>query len=204
MAKKKKKKYKKAKYNPSGTDALMVVNPAGLKALAANPGGKKNYKKAKRNPFALGSPGKMVKKLVDKDTPIVLGGAGLGAFSSRYLTAKILKAKDVGLASVGVQSGLGLLGGVTLQAVLPRLALLGKFFFLGSVGHAGWRAFTTEVLSKNLVDGFQYGDILMKAPPKPAAEEAPAEAGPSGVYEEIPEEEVTIGNVGEAGFEEAY
>lgn len=187
-------KKKKGKRNPGPLggvgEALMVINPG-------NPGGTKK-KKPKRNPFRLGSGKGLISGLIDKQTPLQLGGLGGGAFSSRYLTAKILKAKDVGFASVGVQGGVGFLGGVLIKSFLPRFALLGRFFFLGSIFHASWRTFTTNVLSKNLVDGFQYGDVLLKAPPAaPVTEEEV-----SGLYEETGEEE--LGGVEEGAYDEAY
>lgn len=184
-------KKKKGKRNPGPLagvgEALMVINPGGTKK-----------KKPKRNPFKLGSGKSLVSGLIDKETPLQLGGLGGGALGSRFLTAKILKAKDVGFASVGVQSGVGFLGGVLIKLFLPKLPLLSRFFFLGSVGHAGWRTLTTNVLTKNLVDGFQYGDVLLKAPPAaPVTEEAV-----TGLYEETGEEE--LGGVEEGAYDEAF
>lgn len=185
---KKKKKYKR---NPPGMgEALMVVNPTSL-----NP----KKKKYKRNPKW--GAGALITGMFDSQFPIQLGAMGGGAFASRFATAKILGDKDVGLASVGTQVGIGFVGGTALKMFIKKQAVIGRFFFLGSLFHAGWRLLSTKILQANLVPGFEYGDIYREAPPKEAAPPA-EEAGPGGLYYEREEEEEFAG-VGGA-YDDAY
>lgn len=182
--KKKKKKYKK---NPVG-EGLLVVNPS-------------KPRKYKKNPKWLGGKN-LFAGMVDRSTPVQLGVMGAGAGLSRYATAKILGAKDTGVKSLAVQGGAGFVGGFAIKNFLKQ-ATLGKFFFMGSLFHAGWR-FVSTMLSKNLVAGFEYGDVYREAPAAAAAA-GPAAPGTSGLY--IDEGETVdegVEGVGNVAYETPY
>lgn len=171
--KKKKKKYKR---NPMG-EGLLVVNPSRGRSY-------------KRNPKWLGR--SFITGMFDKQLPIQVGVLTAGAGLSRVATAKILGENDTGLKSLAVQPVVGLVGGLAIKNFLKQ-ALLGRFFFMGSVFHAGWRFLSTK-LTQNMVPGFEYGDVYRESAAAPQA------AGASGLYLDEGEdtEEIGVAGVGEA------
>lgn len=181
---------KKGKYKKNPMRGLLVVNPSKSRKYKKNPrwGAKKVFS-----------------GMFDKSMPLQMAGLGGGAAISRIATAKILKDKDVGFTSLGVQSGVGLVGGLAIKTFLKQVTL-GKFFFMGSVFHAAWRFVSTK-LSKNLVAGFEYGDVYLAAPAAAAPAETP---GTVGLYldegETIQDEDYDLNmeGVGNVAYESAY